>query len=83
MIQQGPRETTEDGVTGYLMMDLSSSMAYTFRQELTKFEYGICLAVALGYLMIYQQDPVGCSPWTRNSRETILSGLACSIVSAR
>ncbi len=49
----------ETNVTGYLMMDLSSSMAYTFRQELTKFEYGICLAAALGYLMIYQQDPVG------------------------
>src|SRR5437016_4920092 len=40
-------------------MDLSASMAYTFRQELTKFEYAICLAAALGYLMIYQQDPVG------------------------
>src|SRR5213080_560064 len=49
----------ETNVTGYLMMDLSSSMAYTFRQELTKFEYGICLAAALGYLMIHQQDPVG------------------------
>ena len=34
-------------------------MAYTYRQELTKFEYGICLAAALGYLMIHQQDPVG------------------------
>src|SRR5947199_2763966 len=49
----------ETNVTGYLMMDLSRSMAYTYRQELTKFEYGICLAAALGYLMIYQQDPVG------------------------
>src|SRR5262249_34400179 len=49
----------ETNVTGYLMMDLSKSMAYTYRQELTKFEYGICLAAALGYLMIYQQDPVG------------------------
>lgn len=49
----------ETNVTGYLMMDLSSSMAYTYRQELTKFEYGICLAAALGYLMIHQQDPVG------------------------
>jgi uncharacterized protein (DUF58 family) len=46
-------------MTGYLVMDLSSSMAYTYRQELTKFEYGICLAAALGYLMIHQQDPVG------------------------
>src|SRR6266568_8330357 len=49
----------ETNVTGYLAMDLSASMAYTYRQELTKFEYGICLAAALGYLMIHQQDPVG------------------------
>src|SRR5471030_1115188 len=49
----------ETNVTGYLMMDLSRSMAYTYRQELTKFEYAICLAAALGYLMIHQQDPVG------------------------
>jgi uncharacterized protein (DUF58 family) len=49
----------ETNVTGYLVMDLSASMAYTYRQELTKFEYAICLAAALGYLMIHQQDPVG------------------------
>src|SRR5713226_9153302 len=46
-------------LTGYLVMDLSGSMGYTFRQELTKFEYGISLAAALSYLMIHQQDPVG------------------------
>jgi uncharacterized protein (DUF58 family) len=34
-------------------------MGYTYRQDLTKFEYAICLAAALGYLMIHQQDPVG------------------------
>src|SRR3954471_12442430 len=49
----------ETNVTGYLCMDLSASMAYTHRQELTKFEYGICLAAALGYMMVHQQDPVG------------------------
>jgi uncharacterized protein (DUF58 family) len=49
----------ETNVTGYLVVDLSASMAYTYRQELTKFEYAICLAAALGYLMIHQQDPVG------------------------
>src|SRR5467141_3272478 len=49
----------ETNLTGYLVMDLSESMAYTYRQELTKFEYAICLAAALGYLMIHQQDPVG------------------------
>src|SRR5436309_4328260 len=49
----------ETNVTGYLVMDLSASMNYTYRQELTKFEYGICLAAALVYLMIQQQHPVG------------------------
>src|SRR5437899_10559553 len=49
----------ETNVTGYLVMDLSASMGYTFRQELTKFEYSICLAAALAYLMIHQHDPVG------------------------
>jgi uncharacterized protein (DUF58 family) len=49
----------ETNLSGYLVMDLSSSMDYTFRQELTKFEYSISLAAALGYLMIHQQDPVG------------------------
>ena len=49
----------ETNLNGYLVMDLSASMAYTYRQELTKFDYAICLAAALGYLMIHQQDPVG------------------------
>ncbi len=49
----------ETNLTGYLVMDLSASMAYTYRQELSKFEYGICLAAALAYMMIHQQDPVG------------------------
>lgn len=49
----------ETNMSGYLVMDLSKSMGYTYRQELTKFEYGICLAAALGYLMVHQQDPVG------------------------
>src|SRR5271165_3971169 len=49
----------ETNITGYLVMDLSRSMGYTYRQEFTKFEYAICLAAALGYLMIHQQDPVG------------------------
>ena len=49
----------ETNLTGYLVMDLSASMGYTYRQQLTKFEYGISLAAALAYLMIHQQDPVG------------------------
>ncbi len=49
----------ETNITGYLVMDLSRSMGFTYKQELTKFDYGICLAAALCYLMVYQQDPVG------------------------
>jgi len=49
----------ETNITGYLVMDLSRSMGYTYRQQLTKFDYAICLAAALCYLMIHQQDPCG------------------------
>ncbi len=49
----------ETNIHGYLVMDLSHSMGYTLRQELSKFDYAICLAAALCYLMINQQDPVG------------------------
>lgn len=49
----------ETNITGYLVVDLSQSMGYTFRQPITKFEYAISLAAALCYLMIQQQDPVG------------------------
>ena len=49
----------ETNLNGYIMMDLSRSMGFTLRQELTKFDYSICLAAALAYLMIHQQDPVG------------------------
>lgn len=49
----------ETNVTGYLVIDQSASMGYTYRQELTKFDYATCLAAALTYLMVGQQDPVG------------------------
>ncbi|MCH8923696.1 MAG: DUF58 domain-containing protein [Planctomycetes bacterium] len=78
----------ETNITGYLVMDLSRSMGYTYRQEMTKFDYAICLAAALCYLMIHQQDPVGlitfdekirhCIPPKSKRRQlgTILSHLA-------
>ena len=49
----------ETNLTGYMVMDLSASMDYTYAQELTKFEYGVCVAAALTYLMIHQSDAVG------------------------
>jgi len=49
----------ETNLTGYLLLDMSESMAYTHRQKLSKFDYSICLAASLAYMMIHQQDPVG------------------------
>jgi uncharacterized protein (DUF58 family) len=61
----------ETNITGYLVMDLSESMAYTYRQQLTKFDYAICLAASLGYLMIHQQDPVGLITFDQQIRASL------------
>ncbi|MFH1266489.1 MAG: DUF58 domain-containing protein [Planctomycetota bacterium] len=61
----------ETNITGYLVMDLSRSMGYTYRQELTKFDYSICLAAALCYLMIHQQDPVGLLTFDEKIRHSL------------
>ena len=61
----------ETNITGYLLMDLSESMAYTYRQELSKFDYSICLTAALGYLMIHQQDPVGLITFDERIRSSL------------
>ncbi len=65
------RFQAETNLTGYLLMDLSGSMGYTYRQELTKFEYAISLAAALGYLMIHQQDPVGLIAFDKEVRKSL------------
>ncbi len=49
----------QTNITGWLIVDSSKSMGYSSGGTLTKFDYCISLAAALGYLMISQQDPVG------------------------
>ncbi len=61
----------ETNITGYLVMDLSESMAYTFEQELSKFDYAICLAASLAYMMIHQQDPVGLITFDEKIRDCL------------
>lgn len=61
----------ETNITGYLVMDLSRSMGYTYRQDLTKFDYAICLAASLCYLMIHQQDPVGLITFDEKIRDSL------------
>jgi uncharacterized protein (DUF58 family) len=62
---------SETNITGYLVMDLSQSMGYTYEQELTKFDYAICLAAALAYLMVSQQDPVGLVTFNEKIRQSL------------
>jgi uncharacterized protein (DUF58 family) len=61
----------ETNITGYLVMDLSRSMDYTYRQQLSKFDYSICLAAALCYLMVHQQDPVGLITFDEKIRNSL------------
>jgi uncharacterized protein (DUF58 family) len=61
----------ETNITGYLVIDASRSMGYTYRQQLTKFDYAICLAAALCYLMIHQQDPVGLLTFDEKIRNSL------------
>ncbi|MCK5113703.1 MAG: DUF58 domain-containing protein [Phycisphaerae bacterium] len=49
----------ETNLEAYILMDCSGSMDYSGGGRMTKMDYGICLAAALGYMMISQQDPVG------------------------
>ena len=62
---------SETNITGYLVMDLSQSMGYTYRQTLSKFDYAICLAAALAYLMVNQQDPVGLVTFNDKIRQSL------------
>ena len=45
----------ETNITGYLVVDTSASMAYTYRQQLTKLDYSISLAAALCCLMVFDE----------------------------
>jgi uncharacterized protein (DUF58 family) len=65
------RYEAETNLHGYLVMDLSRSMDYTFRQELTKFDYAVCLAAALAWLMLSQQDPVGLVTFSDRIRDSV------------
>jgi uncharacterized protein (DUF58 family) len=49
----------ETNLEAYLLVDCSASMGYAGGERMTKLDYAICLAAALGYMMIGQQDSVG------------------------
>ncbi len=49
----------ETNLDCYLLVDASRSMDYGSEGFMTKFDYAICIAAALGYLSLSQQDSVG------------------------
>jgi uncharacterized protein (DUF58 family) len=49
----------ETSLDCYLCIDASQSMDYGSAGFMTKFDYAICIAAALGYLSLSQQDSVG------------------------
>lgn len=49
----------ETNLEAYLLMDCSGSMDFATGNRMTKMDYGICVAAALGHMMVHQQDPVG------------------------
>jgi uncharacterized protein (DUF58 family) len=65
----------ETNLDTYLLMDMSGSMDYPPMDtpdiragRLRKIDYSICLAAALGYLMIHQQDAVGLATFDERLR---------------
>lgn len=53
------RFEAETNLDCHILLDVSESMAYSYGGALTKLDYGIYMAAALGYMMIKQQDNVG------------------------
>jgi uncharacterized protein (DUF58 family) len=50
----------ETNLQAYLLMDCSGSMDFRSSDErMTKMDYAICLAAAMGFMAINQQDPLG------------------------
>jgi uncharacterized protein (DUF58 family) len=60
----------DTNLRAYLLVDLSASMAYG-RGPLTKADYAVTAAAALAYLLLRQQDAVGCVAFDESIRQTI------------
>lgn len=53
------RFEAETNLKCHILLDASESMAYGSGAAVSKLEYGIYMAAALGYMLIHQQDNVG------------------------
>ena len=62
----------ETSLNAYLLVDVSESMAYRYREgTMTKLDYSICIAAAMGYMMLSQQDAVGLTTFDERVIESV------------
>jgi uncharacterized protein (DUF58 family) len=60
----------DTNLRGTLLVDVSASMRYG-RGAMSKYEYGCTVAASLGYLLLRQQDAVGCIAFDEVVRMTV------------
>ena len=60
------RFEAETNLDCHILLDVSESMAYSYGGAVSKLEYAIYMAAALGYLMVNQQDAVGLITFDRD-----------------
>jgi uncharacterized protein (DUF58 family) len=60
----------DTNLRGTLLVDVSNSMRYG-NQAMNKYEYGCTIAASLGYLLLRQQDAVGCVSFDEGVRMTV------------
>ena len=62
------KHQAETNLEAYLLVDCSRSMGYATGGRMSKMDYAVCLAAALGYLMTRQQDAVGLATFDERLR---------------
>jgi uncharacterized protein (DUF58 family) len=60
----------DTNMRGMLLVDVSASMQYG-SGPLTKYEYGATLAVCMAYMLLRQQDAVGCVAFDETIRNAV------------
>ncbi len=65
----------ETNLVCYLLLDISESMGYRSAEvAMSKFEYAQCMAAALAYLVLHQQDSVGMVTFDNEIRALVRPG---------
>ncbi len=54
-----------------LLVDVSNSMRYSSKGRMSKYEYGCTIAASLAYLLLRQQDGVGCIAFDESVRTAL------------